>query len=492
MRAIASSADKDNSLPKVSAAVFPHMAGPDVVKFQREEAKAPSNPSEPFFPPHPPPNTGVRTSPQCSGVNKIKQTGEMLEKMMLRGPAGTKTLPAAPTLTPLPLRLRSTSNVIPLRKPLPPEGPLPLKPRRPHNIELEQFLRVTQRARPLPAWRTREGSEARQISLPGVTSPSNPPSQFIKSSRQQNQVTSADIDINHDTYDDIASLEDKESRRNSTSQWKDRDESDVYEHIDEDQVRVNWDAGKVAQEQKRENEFRRKFQLQAEEEILHTTRARHDWYGGGKLDLRVHQGEMVEILRVRNNPEGKWLARSLDGKYGYISNKCVDVDYEAVKRKLFQSRRTEASPLPPPPPDPPQQLHMESMNSLSHSQNYSDDFHLSAEDFPPPPPRSEISIDANVEKELRKKFKYEGPLTVLHTVTMDPNAVMKKPGGKDLHVSLGDVLDVIQLTNSKKVLCHNRTSGKYGYVSRKLLIPLEGDVYDDVDYTNDPHDDTAH
>lgn len=52
-------------------------------------------------------------------------------------------------------------------------------------------------------------------------------------------------------------------------------------------------------------------QLQGEVEVLHTARVRHDWYGGGKLDLSVRQDESVEILRVKNNPGGKWLARSL-------------------------------------------------------------------------------------------------------------------------------------------------------------------------------------
>lgn len=54
-------------------------------------------------------------------------------------------------------------------------------------------------------------------------------------------------------------------------------------------------------------------QLQGEVEVLHTARVRHDWNGGGKLDLSVSQDESVEILRVKNNPGGKWLARSLTG-----------------------------------------------------------------------------------------------------------------------------------------------------------------------------------
>ena len=52
--------------------------------------------------------------------------------------------------------------------------------------------------------------------------------------------------------------------------------------------------------------------------------------------------------------------------------------------------------------------------------------------------------------------QYEGPLRVLHTMMVDPNSIIKKPGAKDLHVTRGDVVDVIQLTNSKKALCRNQ------------------------------------
>eukprot|EP00064_Thunnus_orientalis_P010641 superscaffoldBa00001462_g10667 len=284
----------------------------------------------------------------------------------------------------------------------------------------------------------------------------------------------------------------------------DGDIDDVYEFIDEDQIEVNLvnaekknkKEAKKQQEQerkeqlerqKRENELRKNFQVQGQLDVIHTARVRHDWYGGGKLDLSVQQGESVEIMRVNNNPGGKWLARSLNGNYGYISNTCVDIDYEAVKRKALQSRKVDTSTLPPPPPDPPHMLNMESNNrdSMLQDDDDYDDVQPLTEDFPPPPP--EISIDPKVEKELRKKFKYDGPLSVLHTMMVDPNSIIKKPGGKDLSVTHGEVLDVIQLTSSKKALCRNRF-GKYGYVSRSLLLPMEGDIYDDVDYGGDVYD----
>lgn len=44
---------------------------------------------------------------------------------------------------------------------------------------------------------------------------------------------------------------------------------------------------------------------------------REDWQGG-KNDLRVQQGECVEIVRVKNNPEGKWLARNMSGECKFL------------------------------------------------------------------------------------------------------------------------------------------------------------------------------
>lgn len=55
--------------------------------------------------------------------------------------------------------------------------------------------------------------------------------------------------------------------------------------------------------------------------MLHTARVRHDWNGGGPLDLSVQQDEKVDILRVKNNPGGKWLARSPSGNCEFNSIK---------------------------------------------------------------------------------------------------------------------------------------------------------------------------
>ncbi|XP_029286328.1 FYN-binding protein 1 isoform X2 [Cottoperca gobio] len=453
----------------------PPIVSPGPVRFPRAEPMASSRP--PF--PRPPPNPGVRASIQPVDVSKVKLKGEMLQNMMLRHqrPTCIKPSPAqACTSTPPPLkqqpRQRSTGDVIPLRRPLPPEGPLPLKPKRPPTVTLESFLRFNQ-GPALPGPRKSDDSPSsagRKMSLPVSFSPPKLPQRSNKPSRLPHQMASMDIEDKQDDYDDIASFEKNESWSDNSSQCIDGDSDEVYEFIDEDQVDLNRSNAEKqnkkeakrqqAQEkkdqmarQRKENDLRKNFQLQGEVEVLHTARVRHDWHGGGKLDLSVQQGDSVEILRVKNNPTGKWLAQSLNGNYGYISNTCVDVDYEAVKRKLIQSRKIDTSPLLPPPPDPPLMLNVDTNSSMLQNDDDYDDVQPLPEDFPPPP--IEISINPKAGKELRKRFKYEGPLRVLHTMMVDPNSVIKKPGGKDLHVTPGEVVDIIQLTNNKKALCCN-------------------------------------
>ncbi|XP_072245378.1 uncharacterized protein [Leuresthes tenuis] len=505
----------------------PPAASPGLVRFPRAEPVAAPAPSRPAFFPRPPPISAVRAPFQPPDTSKVKQTGELLQNMIRRqhGPPGTKPIPtlapvpiqgpgASPTSTPLLLRQqprqRSAGDVTPLRRPLPLEGFKPLKPKRPPFVNLEPFLRSKRGpALPaLPALRKSEGSGDRRMSLPSVITPPNPPQRCNKPSRLPRQIASVEFENEQDTYDDIGSFDKNESCSENSSQCIDGDDDDdLYEFIDEDQAEINrltlekmnkkeekrqWEQEKKEQQkrQKKQNELKKNFQLQDEEEVLHTARVRFDWNGVGKLDLNVRQGESVEIIRVKDNPGGKWLARSLSGNYGYISNMCVDIDYEAVKRKALQSRKKNTSELPPPPPDPPKMFYPESNNrdSMLEDDDDYDDVQPFPEDFPQPPP--EISIDPKVEKDLRKKFKYDGPLTVLHSMMVDPNCIIKKLGNHYLPVTQGEVVDVIQLTSSKKALCRNRF-GKYGYVSRGLLLSMEGSIYDDVDYPDDIYDNDA-
>lgn len=107
-------------------------------------------------------------------------------------------------------------------------------------------------------------------------------------------------------------------------------------HVSKNNKKVELDKRELKEKQKQENEYRKRFkvtilsvlklkrdrmscsysrlftQLNGPIEVIHMARVREDWQGG-KNDLNVRQGENVEIIRVNNNPGGKWLARNLQG-----------------------------------------------------------------------------------------------------------------------------------------------------------------------------------
>ncbi|XP_067590011.1 PML-RARA-regulated adapter molecule 1 isoform X2 [Pseudorca crassidens] len=83
------------------------------------------------------------------------------------------------------------------------------------------------------------------------------------------------------------------------------------------------------------------------------------------------------------------------------------------------------------------------------------------------------------EREFRKKFKFEGEIVIQTRMMIDPNAKTRRGGGKHLALRRGEILEVIEFTSKEEMLCRD-TKGKYGYVPRTALLPLETEVYDDV------------
>lgn len=55
-----------------------------------------------------------------------------------------------------------------------------------------------------------------------------------------------------------------------------------------------------------------KRQLIGPVQIIHKAKARADCKSG-KNELTLKQGESIDIIRIGDNPEGRWLARSQDG-----------------------------------------------------------------------------------------------------------------------------------------------------------------------------------
>ncbi|XP_043946632.1 FYN-binding protein 1-like isoform X3 [Protopterus annectens] len=424
----------------------------------------------------------------------------------------------------------------PKRKPLPSDLDLwqrPVKPKRPPNVDLEKFRKARSKVlfgpppmgsltgipnlkipKPLP-----QQSHSRPGFIPHL--PERPSVDVHALNHRSND----EQDMMYDDAETVRSEkpffppappvlppkpanlgEDSLSEIGSSIGEKDSDgdDSECYETVDrvEKDQKPGPKTDKTSREltkeqkerQKKENDSRKKFMLTGPIEVIHTANVNKN-SRGGKLDLCVKQGDSIEIVRINDNPEGKWLARTSDGTFGYISNTNVDVDYDAVKRKFVNNTKMRVSPALKQTQHEDLYDDVDSMADISRlkiSHDEYDDVDPITEDFPPPPLELRMPINPKIsvkkskkeerdEKEFRKKFKFEGEIKVLSKMMVDPNANTKKGGGKDLQLARGEILDVIQFTSSEKYLCRN-TSGKYGYAPKNLLLEPEWEIYDDVDH----------
>ncbi|XP_028672017.1 FYN-binding protein 1 [Erpetoichthys calabaricus] len=514
-------------------------------RFPRQEAidsSSPSNDKPPLGILIPKPLTPIRSASSDDKApgdlpeaeSSVKQrANDLRQNLMLRqqlnrgSQEGIREAPKAGVLTPPPRSQKSvTESPAPLRKALPLEknlGPRPIKPKRPPLVCLDNFKK--KKIPPIPQ-RPTPGkiNVSHKAPLPGLSAPPAMPRPGPKP--KPGPVTPQrlikPLSDDQDTYDDVEStaprqppppLPPKISSEDSLAEQGDEesDGSDLYEEVDSiETVHKRHDKSRQMElkrqqemdrkdqkdKQKREMELRKKFKLSGPIEVLYTAKMRLD-NRGGKYDLTVKAGDTVEIVRVKSNPEGKWLARTLDGAYGYIDNKSVNIDYEEVRRNI----RSQAQQLENSPgwhkkdefyDDVGSSDQMNSSRNTDNEEVY-DDVDIISEEFPPPPP--ELSLEPKKskkeekeEKDFRKKFKFDGPIEVLCRMMVDPNANIKKASGKDLSLSRGEILSVILFVNEKKAICRNE-KGKYGYVPRSLLLQAEGDIYDDVEssdiYDND-------
>ncbi|KAM4808351.1 LOW QUALITY PROTEIN: FYN-binding protein 1 [Rhinophrynus dorsalis] len=351
-----------------------------------------------------------------------------------------------------------------------------------------------------------------------------------------------EIQSDEENYDDVG----HEGPSGAGDDMSLESDPELYEGIEEGSTlnRKQQDAKKEKEEkrrleqmkkeqkekEKKEQELRKRFKLTGLTEVLHLARACLD-YKGGKNELTVKQGDLIEIIRITDNPEGKWLGRS-KGCYGYIKTTMVNIDYDSLKRKKSvmhtpihkeendqeiyddvgeqdsisnQSIGGNGRDFPPPPSDGDIYDGVEDdmndgvspMQSPSQEGDVYDD--VGEMDFPPPPLESDIIArlksstlgrsperDSKAvkkiekeEKEFRKKFKYTDEITVLSTIQVLSSLTTKKFGSKDLPLKPGEYLDVIQHTNESTLLCRNK-DGKYGYVLRSNTIDNDGEIYDDI------------
>ncbi|TRY99401.1 hypothetical protein DNTS_002013 [Danionella cerebrum] len=352
-------------------------------------------------------------------------------------------------------------------------GSAPAKPNRPPKINLEKF---------------KKGSEAvtesagTKNATPPPPPPSHPSSQTASPLHSQPLPPSLPprppgAVIQDENYDDVESLRGTEFVIC---------EKMVYDFLH--QRTTPSEASQPSKKQdkdreKKEKDAIKKFKITPPLQVLHQVKARAD-YKGGKLDLSLKKGESIDIVRITENPEGKWLGRTQDG---------------SCKTYKITSMNVQRVVLPPPPPGddvyddpdsnqinipPPPQFTSEGNKETQYI--YDD-----VDSFPPAPSPSSIPRMQKLpkvqedpkkqkkfekeEKDFRKKFKYDSEIHVLHQATITST---KKGSGKDLAVQAGEIVDVISKSDPEKLICRNK-EGKFGYVSESN-IQVNDEVYDDI------------
>ncbi|POI32844.1 hypothetical protein CIB84_003404, partial [Bambusicola thoracicus] len=174
-------------------------------------------------------------------------------------------------------------------------------------------------------------------SLHAPAAPSLPPRNVKPSSETTNPDT-------EENYDDVEFL--LQGRMGPGNKDGDQgSDGEMYEDINdirtsrekekksekEEKKRMDQEKKEQKEKEKKEQEIRKKFKLTGPIQVLHQARACVD-SKGGKNELTVKQGDQIEIIRLTDNPEGKWLGR-IKGCYGYIKTTVVEIDYDSLKTK---------------------------------------------------------------------------------------------------------------------------------------------------------------
>ncbi|XP_075267343.1 FYN-binding protein 1 isoform X2 [Opisthocomus hoazin] len=257
------------------------------------------------------------------------------------------------------------SSGTPKRKALPPLfklGQPPQKPSRPPSVDLQRFQKSSPKDSPQneslkqtapssgapsppvppphPAMQLPPPPPASHPSLQSSAAPSLPP----RNIKPSPETISPD---NEENYDDVEFV----SQGHGNTEGGQESDGEMYEDINDirssrgkekkrdkdEKRRMDQEKKEQKEKEKKEQEIRKKFKLTGPIQVLHQARVCAD-HKGGKNELTVKQGDEIEIIRLTDNPEGKWLGR-IKGCYGYIKTTIVEIDYDSLRRKQQPSTR---------------------------------------------------------------------------------------------------------------------------------------------------------
>ncbi|KAH0627904.1 hypothetical protein JD844_008463, partial [Phrynosoma platyrhinos] len=245
---------------------------------------------------------------------------------------------------------------VPKRKTLPPLfklGPPPQKPSRPPTVDLEKFQKNNGESSnkflssglppPLPPSISATQTTAPQPPAPIPPPPPPPPPGSHPSAQAPPVLPPRNIkprpQENEENYDDAEFV----SGGTVNADEFQNSEGETYEDIN-DMRKKNLaslpclkllDIPNLSRDS-----VHRLIGLVSPIEVIHQARACTD-FKGGKNDLSFKQGDKIEIIRITDNPEGKWLGRTRGAcRYpmfcvldGYIKTTMVEIDYDSLRRK---------------------------------------------------------------------------------------------------------------------------------------------------------------
>uniref|UniRef100_A0A1A7WYZ3 FYN binding protein n=1 Tax=Iconisemion striatum TaxID=60296 RepID=A0A1A7WYZ3_9TELE len=322
----------------------------------------------------PPPQITVASKPASNFksaqnmFNKEKDTSESTESSVVskRTFAASSTFPPPappaskkPSIkkpTKFPPQANGTNGEAgPKRNPLPNSlalGPAPAKPNRPPKVELENFKR---------------GAEASENG-PGLKKPTAPtlpaahpiiqiPAQSLPPALPNLPPRHPGNIIQEDVYDDVDSAvppplpsahpsqkpfknesgsDDEEMYEDLEERWEEADRQDKKKEDKEEKKRQEAAKKEQKERERKEQDAKKKFKLVGPLVVIQKGKSLSDCRGG-KMDLTMKQGEHLDIIRVQGNPEGKWLARSQDGSFGYVKATSVEIDFNSLKNHSASS-----------------------------------------------------------------------------------------------------------------------------------------------------------
>lgn len=112
----------------------------------------------------------------------------------------------------------------------------------------------------------------------------------------------------------------------------------------EEQKRLKKEQKEKEKHEKNCEKLRKKYGLTGDEIPVDAGIVKVD-SKGSRMDLSVHKGETVLILRMENNPVGKWLAKNEKGKIGYVELTNIEVMTvrisQTIEEAIYSDIQTE-------------------------------------------------------------------------------------------------------------------------------------------------------